>query len=974
MSRRLITQLAEDQTRVLLVGAETGLKQKIADYLRRQDLAVVLVTDLKSNNLKSNPWSSFYKVILLGSGEENSRHLQGLPLLDNLVVITLVTSLDEKVFYFDLSHQIVGLDVVDENYLAKKFEKLFVNLKQGLLFDPKTNFFLQSQDNFLLGLKQRLLAPQKEKILIKGQKQPSQIVLNEVLRLLNLFYRVENLQLKETLERYSRLEFDDFVSEQREAEALPGLIEILVRHGYKNQPTETAASAQSRPANQKDLYHRQNLTKPSPRSLIEPTTTVGVSRQTTVVKTVTHLPAATRETEVSPPVMPPTVASVLPTPPPAVTSVSTSSPESPPSIDERLSQIFKDKRVDEKVERVQNFVQETKKIKKTTKKGKTLFGLGVFITLMASTLLILAGVFWFSVQAVENQLEGVFKQISAADSAQVNYSPLIKSASVLEKQTRFYSQVLPPEILSDAENILEISGKIAEYEQLSADYRAMILSSVQAILGKDVLSDSLDAQKQAKLSQSLQEVSSKLLSRLNDLKRVKTQVEDQEKVTSFIDLINEKKNSLLIYSQLSPVLDELLAKEKKKTYALVFQNNQELRPTGGFLQAVAIITVDQGMIVDSQVYSSYELDQKLGGAVVPPDEVLKLLGENKWYLRDSNWDPDFSKSGKQIIWFLEQELNKNVDGVIGINLLVMQNFLKELGPLDLAEFNEVITDKNLFERSEFHSEIKLVESSSVEDYQAKLLKYLIRDLLAKGQDNPQKLLTALKKSLQEKQMTLYFEQTELNQAVSGLGWTGELVVPQCPTQMSTLPCHVDSLVVNEANIGINKANFHTTREDFHEIEIANSQVKHQRTITLNNEAFSNAWPKGEYRAYFRFFLPEHAQSVSLMVDGQKISEKDVLLAKQGNRLVLGLLTSTPIKTKKTIELSYSLPLEFSKPYSYVFFSQKQPGTTDVLQSVVLRHSPDLSPTLIAPKANVSSNVINFHDLAEDHAFIGVSFK
>ncbi|MCL4208338.1 DUF4012 domain-containing protein [Patescibacteria group bacterium] len=969
MSRRLITQLAEDQPRVLLIGEETNLKQKIVDFLQRQDLSVTSLEKFDEKELTRFPLQDFYRIICLGSSDENSENLKYLPNLSNLLVVSLVNSLDERVVYFDLPDQIVGIDVVEDQKLLEKFKRIFENIDQGVLLDLRIDFFLQSQENFLSIIKHHLLTPQKEKILIKGQKQSSLSVLNEINRLINLIYKVDGLQIKESLESYSKLEFLGFETIQKEAEALPSLVESLVKYCYHHRSQEKTNNTEV----YKNTYHAQSLVRPNVSSVTS-TTSTPMATSVERLRVTATLPNFKSVSVEKAPVKNKITSSEATSLTPEIKQEKIDSAVAQnPSIDERLSQIFKEKRVDEKVERVQGFVKETKKIKKITKKRKTLFGLGVLMTVLATSMIFLAGFYWFSVQNVEARLEGVFRQISEGNT-QINYSPLLKSASVLEKQAFVYGQVLPPEMLSGAENILEITKKISEYESLSSEYQAMILNSVQVVLGKDLLNDSVDGQNQAKKAQSLQEVSSKLLARLNDLKKAKTKEDDQQKVTSFIDLINGKKNSLMIYQQLSPVLDELLGKEKKKTYALVFQNNQELRPTGGFLQAVAVITVDKGMIVDSQVYSSYELDQKLGGAVVPPDEVIKLLGENKWYLRDSNWDPDFSVSGKQIAWFLEQQLNKNIDGVVGINLYVMQNFLREIGPLDLAEFNEVITDKNLFERSEFHSEIKLVDTSAVEDYQAKLLKYLIRDVVSKGQDNPQKLLNALKTSLQEKQMTLYFDDDNLSSAISGLGWSGELVIPQCPTQLSTLPCHVDALVVNESNIGINKANYHTTRQDSHNIEIANNQIKHQRTITLNNEAFSNAWPKGEYRSYFRFYLPEHAQSVALTVDGQKIQEKDVLIAKQGNNLVLGLLVSTPIKTKKNIELSYTVPLEFSSPYSYVFFSQKQPGTKDVLQNVVLKHSPDLSPTLIAPKADVSGDTINFHDLAEDHAFVGVSFK
>lgn len=939
MSRRLITQLAENNPRVLLIGAASSLKQKIADYLARNSLDVVLVTTTAElQNQASQNFQNFYKVILLGNGLENSQFLANLPILRNLVVITLVSSMDTKQYLFDHEDQVVGLDVVGSASLKAGFERIFADVESGLLYDPQTDLFLQSEEAFLTALKQTLLLPKKEKRLIKGQKHSSQVVLGEVIRLLSLIYRVENLQTKELLSELVQLKYPGFNSINQETEALPSLLESLVKNGYHTRKTANISQID------RDDYHRQALSSPD----LKKTVTEEKQPKTVPVKVVESLPStAPQETH--------------------------QAGEVPQSIDDQLQQIFKESRVEEKTEHVQTYVQETKKIKKLTKKKKILFGFGSLITIAASSLLLASGIFWFSQRQLERDLGQVFTNISQGVSP-IDYSNLSDSSKFLSQQTTFYGQFLPLELISDADNLLEITKKISDYERLSTEYQATISATVQVALGKDLLQDSLDGQKQAKLAQSLHEVASKLLSRFHDLQKTKTSEKEQNEVGSFIRLIEEKKDGLITYQQLSPLLPKILGQDRKKTYALVFQNNQELRPTGGFVQAVAIVTVDQGMIVDYQVYSSYELDQKLGGAVVPPDEVLKLLGENKWYLRDSNWNPDFAQTGKQIAWFLEQEVDKKIDGVIGINMLVMQNFLHELGPVELAEYNEVINDKNLFERSEFHSEIKLVEGSAVEDYQTKLLKYLVRDILVKGQENPQQVLTALKKSVQEKQLTLYFKDETIAQAISNLGWSGEIIVPDCPTQLSTLPCQVDALVVNEANIGVNKANYHTSRQDTHEIELLQDQAKHRRTITLNNEAFSNAWPKGEYRAYFRFYLPSHAQAVSLNLDGQKVKEKEVTIAKQGDHLLLGLVVATPIKTAKTIELNYTIPLEFSRPFSYVFFSQKQPGTQNILQQVVLKHDANLSPTLIAPQAEVTGNAITFNNLVDDHVFIGVSFK
>ena len=67
----------------------------------------------------------------------------------------------------------------------------------------------------------------------------------------------------------------------------------------------------------------------------------------------------------------------------------------------------------------------------------------------------------------------------------------------------------------------------------------------------------------------------------------------------------------------------------------------ELRPTGGFIGSYAIMTFDKGRLAEIVVNDVYTADGQLKGHVDPPEPIRKYLGEGGWFLRDSNWDPDF---------------------------------------------------------------------------------------------------------------------------------------------------------------------------------------------------------------------------------------------------------------------------------------------------------------------------------------------
>lgn len=98
-----------------------------------------------------------------------------------------------------------------------------------------------------------------------------------------------------------------------------------------------------------------------------------------------------------------------------------------------------------------------------------------------------------------------------------------------------------------------------------------------------------------------------------------------------------------------PVLEQLpdLAggKGERKKYLILFQNDNELRPTGGFLTAYAVVFIENGKVTPEKSDDIYELDQKFTERIPIPEALGKYLTTEKyWNLRDMNISPDFKTS------------------------------------------------------------------------------------------------------------------------------------------------------------------------------------------------------------------------------------------------------------------------------------------------------------------------------------------
>jgi hypothetical protein len=288
---------------------------------------------------------------------------------------------------------------------------------------------------------------------------------------------------------------------------------------------------------------------------------------------------------------------------------------------------------------------------------------------------------------------------------------------------------------------------------------------------------------------------------------------------------------------------------------------------------------------------------------LPPDDISTYLREADWNFVDSNWDPNFPKTAEQVGWFLDKSLGTTVDGVATIDLYGIASILEATGPLDLPEYNEVLTDKNIFEQFEFHSEVSLVDNNK--DYKPVVFDALIAKLTTLPPEKVEPLFSALKTNLDHQHMLASFVEADELQTMKNLGWSGTLLQPNCPTQLAADFCVVDTVAQVEANVGTNTANHYVKRSIDHSVTA--SSAAHVRTITLENTAQSDAWPKGPYHVFTRLFLPSSAEVGSVLVDGNSIAKKDILVREENSRKVVGFLTDVPIKSSKKIVVSYQCP-------------------------------------------------------------------
>ncbi len=250
----------------------------------------------------------------------------------------------------------------------------------------------------------------------------------------------------------------------------------------------------------------------------------------------------------------------------------------------------------------------------------------------------------------------------------------------------------------------------------------------------------------------------------------------QEDFIKITDNITPLFDGLSSFLSITENLSAFLGSEQDKRYLLIFQNNAEMRASGGFIGSYAIIDFREGKIKNLEVPGggSYDTEAGLLTKVKAPEPLW--LVNPLWHFWDANWWPHWPLSAQKLEWFLEKSDGPTVDGVIAITPTTLERVLEIFGPVDLSEsYGLIINSDNLW--------LQLQTLAEQKPDQTKTPKKIIGDLMVEIIDELPKrinkdlaigLLSVLEESLSEKHMLFYFNDEILQSTIEKFGWGGEI--------------------------------------------------------------------------------------------------------------------------------------------------------------------------------------------------------
>lgn len=409
--------------------------------------------------------------------------------------------------------------------------------------------------------------------------------------------------------------------------------------------------------------------------------------------------------------------------------------------------------------------------------------------------------------------------------------------------------------------------------------------------------------------------------------RVRSQVETAKNfITGAHYAVTQAKDALL----LAPAA---LGEPSKKTYLILFQNDKELRPTGGFLTAYAFLTLDKGRLTSSQSDDIYRLDEKLLSVckskicpLTPPAPLVKYLPEadgrtrSAWSMRDSNISPDVPTAMAQFERMHELLGEGNPwDGIILIDTHVVEELIKITGPIEVlgttysADHDDRCNCPNVIYELEAYAQIIEKGEADRKAILGTLMQQILARSLGAATEKMPEFINAGVKLAQGKHMMFYMKDQKLQEALNKLDWTGQVK-----------PYTYDYLMINDSNFAGGKTNLYVRNKVNLDINIADGgKVTHKLSVTYSNPEEYKVWLNGINRTYVRAYVPKGAKLIS-----SKGSEVGVTTIEDdlGKSVFEAFIQVRPGSSRELI-FEYELPEPFTGNM-YDLVVQKQPGTKD----------------------------------------------
>ncbi len=416
-----------------------------------------------------------------------------------------------------------------------------------------------------------------------------------------------------------------------------------------------------------------------------------------------------------------------------------------------------------------------------------------------------------------------------------------------------------------------------------------------------------------------------------------------------VALVGEALPWLRAGLEIAVAAPDLIGMNGPRTYLILAQNEDERRPTGGYITGIGEVRVEKGQVVAMTFRDGYAVDDFSQPYPDPPEPLRRYMGIDLWVFRDSNWSPDFPAAARQALALYRPGYDVSVDGVIAVDQYALRELVAAVGPLTVDGVPTPITAETLipYMRQAWAPEGGDLTGEWWQERKSFMgpLAEALWTRLQRGDVDWLSLAKAVLRLLDEKHLLLCVPHPSVAPLLAERGWDGAL-----------RPGEGDFLMVVDSNVGYNKASARVWQSITYEVDLRRHPPQATLTLVYTHTATGDypCIPEVRYDPvyeqmmdrcywdYLRVYIPQGSRLLDftrIPIPGDALwsgegesGEVTVRPAEEGPFLSLETLLLLPPGAVQTRSFTWELPDEVISwdrdEGIYTLRVQKQPGTVE----------------------------------------------
>lgn len=364
---------------------------------------------------------------------------------------------------------------------------------------------------------------------------------------------------------------------------------------------------------------------------------------------------------------------------------------------------------------------------------------------------------------------------------------------------------------------------------------------------------------------------------------------------------------------------------EERVFLVLFQNNMELRPGGGFIGSFGILKVKDGSITSFASHDVVNFDGRIPDTVPAPYPLPETLGVKSLKLRDSNVSPDWSVNAKAAEDFYKMgKGEEELDGVIGITTNVLTSFLSVVGPVEVPGYpgeydaeTGVLDLEYQVEQAFYKQGISRGERKSIMNLLGNIILERAKGLSISGKYD---LFKVVLDDLHKKDIQISFKDDSLQEIVRAAGWSGEI----------DREWESDYLLAVDSNMNSFKTDYRMRRKMDYSIDLSGKQPKAKLVVTYEHTAKEKDFMTKDYQSFARIYVPEGSWLESVTGNA-----KPAVFGSELGKKYFGAIVQIPLGATRSVTWTYALPEDFDVT-DYDLLIEKQPGLNDVPVTVTVK--------------------------------------